>query len=164
MCAQVLSGMVGYVALPAALQLLLEEPALAHGKFGELKHLLLSEFPHPFPFSVSNYLVFEGMLASAAEEERLLAATRRLLGADLHKRLHAQLRGARRPLAPHPAGAPVPASAPPLCAHCDRALNAAPPAFVFRSVRILVPPLLLPPLSNFKPFFALIYNEKMWCS
>lgn len=43
MCAQVLSGMVGYVALPAALQLLLEEPALAHGRFGELKHLLLSK-------------------------------------------------------------------------------------------------------------------------
>ncbi|XP_059473885.1 vacuolar protein sorting-associated protein 8 homolog [Neocloeon triangulifer] len=117
MCQHVLSSMLGHVGLPAVTQLMLQEPSCAQGRFGEMRDLLLS------------------MLRSCEHEERVLRATQRILNADLHVRLSRQLRGARRPLAPHPAGAPVPASAPPLCVRCDRPLltsaTAPSPAVVF---------------------------------
>ncbi|CAB3370067.1 Hypothetical predicted protein [Cloeon dipterum] len=110
MCQHVLSSMLGHVSLSAVTQLMLQEPSFGQGKFGEVRDLLLS------------------MLRGCEHEERVLRTTQRILNADLHARLAKTLRRARRPLAPHPAGGPVPASAPPLCSRCDAPLLRPPAA------------------------------------
>ena len=64
---QVLSSMMGYIALPAVLQKIMQDPAYSSGKFGEIKELML------------------GMLDTYNYELTLLQTTKSLLGKDLHQ-------------------------------------------------------------------------------
>ena len=64
---QVLSSMMGHIALPAVLQKIMQDPAYNSGKFGEIKELLL------------------GMLDTYNYELTLLQTTKSLLGKDLHE-------------------------------------------------------------------------------
>eukprot|EP00794_Sanderia_malayensis_P015740 gene15740-17326_t len=66
MTKQVLSSMMGYIALPAVLQKIMQDPAYNTGKFGEIKELIL------------------GMLDTYNYELTLLETTKSLLGTDLH--------------------------------------------------------------------------------
>ena len=63
---QVLSSMMGYIALPAVLQKIMHDPAYNTGKFGEIKELIL------------------GMLDTYNYELTLLETTKKLLGNDLN--------------------------------------------------------------------------------
>ena len=64
---QVLSSMMGHIALPAVLQKIMQDPAYSSGKFGEIKELML------------------GMLDTYNYERTLLQTTKSLLGKDLHQ-------------------------------------------------------------------------------
>ena len=64
---QVLSSMMGHIALPAVLQKIMQDPAYSAGKFGEIKELML------------------GMLDTYNYELTLLQTTKSLLGKDLHQ-------------------------------------------------------------------------------
>ena len=64
---QVLTSMMGHIALPAVLQKIMQDPAYSSGKFGEIKELIL------------------GMLDTYSYEMTLLQTTKSLLGKDLHQ-------------------------------------------------------------------------------
>ena len=79
---QVLSSMMGHIALPAVLQKIMQDPAYSSGKFGEIKELIL------------------GMLDTYNYELTLLQTTKSLLGKDLHQQYCTQKNILSRGFAP----------------------------------------------------------------
>ncbi|XP_049808749.1 vacuolar protein sorting-associated protein 8 homolog [Schistocerca nitens] len=79
---QLLMAMSSFVSLPAMLQVVLQDPAYAGGKFGDIRELMM------------------GMLSNSCYEETLLQATSRLLSSDLHQQLAKHLAAANRGMTP----------------------------------------------------------------
>ncbi|XP_048580337.1 vacuolar protein sorting-associated protein 8 homolog isoform X2 [Nematostella vectensis] len=78
----VMNGMMGYIALPAILQKIMQDPTYSTRKFGEIKELIL------------------GMLNTYNYESTLLKTTNQLLAKDLHSSMSALRSNRNRGLAP----------------------------------------------------------------
>ncbi|XP_022112058.1 vacuolar protein sorting-associated protein 8 homolog isoform X1 [Acanthaster planci] len=78
----VLNSMMGYIALPAVLQKIMQDPTYSTGKFGEIKELIL------------------GMLDTYNYEKTLLRTTNSLLAHDLYWSLHNLTQAVNRGLIP----------------------------------------------------------------
>ncbi|KAK2188200.1 hypothetical protein NP493_140g01015 [Ridgeia piscesae] len=79
---QVLNGMMGYVALPAVLQRIMQDPGYCSGRFGEIRELVLGMF------DTYNY------------EKTLLHTCCNLLNHDVHRQLVSLTQTARHAIVP----------------------------------------------------------------